>query len=85
MSGHAILDSCHHCGKAGVELFLVDTSRTSWSCSEATVSSELPKYHHIHVFVACGKCKADIWDEKEPEPAPPDDPSWHIKHYGGSF
>jgi len=63
MSGHAILDSYHHCGKAGVELFVVHISKTSSSCGETGI--EEAQYHHIHVNVACGRCKATIWDREE--------------------
>lgn len=60
MSGHAILDSCHNCGKANTELFVVSVSKTSLSCGE--VDEEGKEYHHVHVAVACTSCKINIWE-----------------------
>lgn len=64
MSGHAILDSCHNCGKGEVELFVVDVSETSMSCGEIDDNTR-KRYHHIHVFTACVRCRHRIWQQGE--------------------
>ena len=60
MSGHVILDSCHHCGVEGAELSIVSSSESSTSCQFAEFMDQ-PKKPHIHVIVACGRCRESIW------------------------
>lgn len=64
MSGHAILDSCHNCGKERVPLFVVSVSTDSSACVEDSVELSPYVYHHIHVTVACADCKRDIWNKE---------------------
>ncbi len=62
MSGHAILDSCHNCGKEFVHLNVMHVSSDSATCQEATEKNG-KVYHHIHIVVACDDCKKNIWDK----------------------
>lgn len=49
MAGMAILDSCHNCGSEG-DLDVVNTSH-GCGCGK------------VHVYVACPKCRRDIWGQ----------------------
>lgn len=67
MSGHAILDSCHNCGKAGVQLRIVHLSEDSLDCGHVLDgkyggNEGGTRYHHIHFIVACDDCKRNIWE-----------------------
>lgn len=66
MSGHAILDSCHNCGAKDVQLKVVHQSASSNECGfgEGSLVDEKP-YHHIHVTVACLKCRRTIWGRND--------------------
>lgn len=59
-SGHAILKSCHNCGRDGVRLRIVSTTPDSLGCGHA-MNDDGARYHHIHVTAACDDCWRTIW------------------------
>lgn len=65
MTGHAILNSCHNCGKKNCRLQLVsplpDGSKGNMS-SDGHCPDMDP---HVHVFVACDECREGIWEAKK--------------------